>query len=381
MLSESFVSEERLFNGERLHYIEVAEAKGRLRLPLEHAIDAALKIQKQADSAGLPIKLFLSGGIDSEAMARAFIQAQVPFTAVIGRYNQDMNQHDYETAILFCQSHDIAIQFVDVDVYQFLEEEGHLHYGREFACRSPQLAVYMHMLDQVQGFPVLAGNPIFPILQGNVETIKEGILSGNVTLERVMGLSDQTQAAMLRYFERSERAGQPFFFQSSTELMMSFLKLPSTIQALVREEKVYNYQIKCYSYQEGGFAVEPRADKYTGFEKYREDYDKKLNTQHGKGFDEKFRRPLEVMNPLLVEKTQLSIPSEVMQKILEEALLQTQPQSFNRRRALIKMMMISFGVLSPLPSWALSCCCDYANNLGCIITSPAGCKAHLATCY
>ncbi|AGH94258.1 hypothetical protein [Pseudobdellovibrio exovorus] len=376
-----FVSEERTLNGERIHYIEVAEARGRLSTPLQHAVEAALKIQQQAEIARLPIKLFLSGGIDSEAMARAFLAARVPFTAVIARYNQDMNFHDYETAIPFCEQFGIKIEFIDIDVYQFLEKEEHLAYGHELGCRSPQLAVYMHILDQVDGFPVLAGNPIFPILNGGAEQIKQGIQTGRLLLERVMGLSDQTQASLLRYFEKRQRRGEPFFFQSSSALIMSFLKLQSTIQEIVREEKTYTYQMKCRAYRDGGFDVEPRADKYTGFEKYREEYDKRLNTQYGKGFDRKFREPLEKMNPLLTEKTQLPVPSEVIELIFAETIRMTRPNELNRRRALLQMMMISVGVLSPLPAWALSCCCDYANNLGCIITSPAGCKAHLATCY
>ena len=62
-------------------------------------------------------------------------------------------------------------------------------------------------------------------------------------------------------------------------------------------ESQYTYLEKCKSYQQAGFDVKPRADKFTGFELIRKYYDEKYNTQHGVTFDRLFRKPLEEKFP------------------------------------------------------------------------------------
>ncbi|AGH94259.1 hypothetical protein A11Q_39 [Pseudobdellovibrio exovorus JSS] len=370
---ESLLSESRILNGEKIHSIEVAKVFADLSSPIEHAMTKAKEIARTAWANNLEIKLFLSGGIDSEAMARAFLAAGIPFVAVIGRYNQNMNEHDYVTAISFCDQFHIPMQFLDVDVYQFLEDEGHLAYGHELGCRSPQLAVYMYMLDQIEGFPVLAGNPIFPILKNSGSELRKELSTGSFEMERVVGLSDQTQAVLFRYFEKRQRLGVPFFFQSCAELMMSFLNLESTIEAMTSGRKNYSYEMKCRAYRDGGFDVEPRADKYTGFEKYREEYDKRLNTQYGKGFDQKFRQPLEMLNPLLAEKIYLPLPAQVTEKLFRKlSSLFKSDANMSRRGILAGVAAAAFGLLIPLPANALMwCCCSDGN---CFSTTPKMCK-------
>ena len=59
----------------------------------------------------------------------------------------------------------------------------------------------------------------------------------------------------------------------------------------------YNYSAKCAIYKDHGFAVAPRVDKFTGFEKVRFYYDLAFGTGWGTGFDKAFRKPMEIMNP------------------------------------------------------------------------------------
>jgi hypothetical protein len=63
--------------------------------------------------------LALSGGIDSEAMARVFMEADIPFQAVTWRYNTYANIHDIKFAQTFCKTHNIELTIIDVDLNQF----------------------------------------------------------------------------------------------------------------------------------------------------------------------------------------------------------------------------------------------------------------------
>lgn len=50
---------------------------------------------------GLPIYVFYSGGIDSEAVLLSFVRAGIPVTAVVIEYENDLNRYDIEFAHAF----------------------------------------------------------------------------------------------------------------------------------------------------------------------------------------------------------------------------------------------------------------------------------------
>lgn len=330
------------------------------------------------------MKLFLSGGIDSEAMARSFLAAGTPFTAVIGRYNRTMNGHDYGTAVSFCRENKIEIEYVDVDVYDFLEAGRHLVYGRELGCRSPQIAVHLHLLDQVSGFPVLAGNPVYGAPKDPQDILRRE--SQPLELGQITGLPGQTHSVYLRYFEKRGRAGEAFFFQSSPELLFSFLCLDEALSAMAAGEQTHDYAMKCRLYRSGGFTVEPRTDKFTGFEKYRAEYDRRMNTAHGTGFNERFRRPLEILTPELPQRTLLPLPPQIAEGLIRKIQFAS-PSSvdlasgLSRRRILTGAWAAAAtafaGWLLPLPAQALAC---YPSCMSSFIGSPKQCQAAMQSC-
>lgn len=318
---DKLISEQREINGNTTHLIEFKEARLSLKQPIQHAVDHAKAIAKLANKNNLPIKLFLSGGIDSEAMAEAFLHAKVKFEVVIGRYNGDMNYFDYKDAVTFCENHNLKIEFIDIDVFNFLESGGALKYAKELGCRSPQLAVHLHLLDQVSGYCVLAGNPIFPVFRNSSDDLITELQNGKLSIHDVWGAPNQTQSVYLRFLEKRGRLGQPFFFQSSPELCMSFLFLDEIVSLMAAGIKTHDYQMKCQMYKLGGFLALPRKDKYTGFEKYRADYDKKMQTAHGIGFDLCFRKPLEKMNPNFPLKVSFILPAQIKNKLIQNITL------------------------------------------------------------
>jgi hypothetical protein len=71
----------------------------------------------------------------------------------------------------------------------------------------------------------------------------------------------------------------------------------------------YTYFEKCKSYNEAGFKITPRENKFTGFELVRKHYDNICKTEFGIGFDQLFRKPLEEAFPFPDEYYQV-IPNE-----------------------------------------------------------------------
>lgn len=232
------------------------------------------------------ITLCLSGGIDSQCMAIAFSIAKIPFRAVFLRFKNELNAFDIKTNVDWCQQNQIIYDFIDLDIIDFFETGKYYDVAKRYFCQSPQIAAHLWMLDNIDGVPCLAGNPIAPIWRNNGWFF--------------VGLPGELHSTYFKYFSICERPGLPWFFLYSPELIASFLK-PQCMQVFV-EKKVnntsdYTYLVKCNQYASSDFLVYPRESKFTGFELVRKYYDEKYNNSHGQQFDLMYRKPLQELFP------------------------------------------------------------------------------------
>ena len=72
-----------------------------------------------AASTDKPLYVFLSGGIDSEMVARAFLDNGIPFNAITLKHKQGTNRHDTRWADEFCKTHNITQEILELDTDQF----------------------------------------------------------------------------------------------------------------------------------------------------------------------------------------------------------------------------------------------------------------------
>ena len=235
--------------------------------------------------------LCLSGGVDSEAMALAFMAARVPFKVAIMRFPNDWNQFDIKHAISFCEDHKLEYQFYDFNVFRFLGSRQHKRIAYKYQCISPQLCCHIAFISKLSGTPVLAWNSP-PILKINGR--------------REICLPNYQYFSYMRFFEISRRPGIPFFFAYSPELVYSFIRLPAFqkfFERLLKSPGDYHqdYRDKCSLYRVGGFGITPKPEKLTGFELVKLYYDKKTGVEcsfdrfYRKPFQEKIRTPREVI--------------------------------------------------------------------------------------
>jgi len=208
----------------------------------------------------------------------------VPFTVVFMRFKDNLNAFDIFSNVQFCEDKNIAYEYVDLDVVDFFESGKYKAIAEKYECQSPQIATHLWLLEQVQGLPVLGGNPIAPIWKGDRWFY--------------IGLPGELHSTYFKFFLINERPGIPWFFLYSPELIASFFLLPCMndfVNKKVLNEADYSYQKKCDAYNEGGFSITPRQNKFTGFELLRQHYDQLDNKTYGQAFDLRFRAPLEAM--------------------------------------------------------------------------------------
>lgn len=248
-------------------------------LPLDAAISAVYDIAATYDP---PYNLFASGGVDSQAMIYAWLRSGVKFNVVSIKYD-NQNRHDLKTLFEFGVEHGIKINFINFDLYHFLDTEFD-SYARKYECSSPQICTYMKFSELVTGTSIYSGNFIQPNITKEIIPLTWPVLG----LER---------------FSKGKPI-VPFFFLHTPELARSFLFKKQTID---RDP----YLVKCQLYQEFGFPVIPQLEKYTGFEIIKGEIDnrtdlitnfdrlKYVNKPSKRIFDIKYRYPYEDLYPNL----------------------------------------------------------------------------------
>lgn len=196
-----------------------------------------------------PYTLYLSGGVDSQAMLYAWHISGVPFDTFSAVYHDSLNSHDIVTLQQFCQDHSINVNYHDFDVEKFLQQE-HEYYANRYRCGSPQITTFMKLADLTQSGTV--------------------IMSGNFILDKYTGIPDRNNFSLYHYGIASGKSIVPWFFLETCEIAYAFQKSKSIRNSNKSQD---SYQRKVATYQVHGFPVIPQETKFNGFEKIKEKYD------------------------------------------------------------------------------------------------------------
>ncbi|MBC85736.1 MAG: hypothetical protein CL677_01045 [Bdellovibrionaceae bacterium] len=250
--------------------------KRRPESPFKEAVRCAKNIGENHSS----LKLCLSGGMDSEAMALAFLEAGIPFSVAIMKLSENLNHYDIEHAVDFCDEHQVNYEFVEIDPFTFLEKDLHLQYDKEFLTLSPERSIHLHFLEKVTGVPVIAGQPL---------------QIHKVTAHPTVNSRDARYWYFHRYLKESNRFGIPDFHFYSPEFLLSFMFRQKEVLDFSGTSPVFSeraFQSKRNSYVEGGFPLRERAArvaKWHGFEGLRDE----INRRYGDCYFQKnYREPM-----------------------------------------------------------------------------------------
>lgn len=321
---------------------------------------AARQIYQKSLELGLPIQICISGGIDSEATAEAFLAEGIPFQTITMRFNDGWNDFDIAPAIEFCKLHNLDQKFYDLDIIRFLETDLYLEYAHKYNCNSYQLCAHLWLLDQLEGIPVLGGQqflPIFKLINGKIEASA----AGQIDLLKVIGLSGHRHMSYYRYAKKNNRFLVSEFMQYTPELVMAFLRLPMYQEFISRGTDLENvnltYTQKCLWYEQAGFKAKAKQAKFTGFEKLQNYYAAKFDKTWA--INDLFRLPLEAKIP--DKKTFVKIPHFAeLTSLLPQILQQQTASSLNRRSffsSSLKLLGLA-GVTLFVPQIVWACCAD-----------------------
>lgn len=95
--------------------------------------------------------LYLSGGMDSELLANAFLEKNIKFQTVIFEYvdknKKITNLHDVSYAYTYCKKHGIIPDILQIDIDELWDSENFKKLALDLQYTSPHIATYAHMVE------------------------------------------------------------------------------------------------------------------------------------------------------------------------------------------------------------------------------------------
>lgn len=223
---------------------------------------AASLVGVKAREANLPIFAYMSGGQDSEVMARSFLAAKVPFVACILRYEDNKNEHDIRNAISFCQKNNVQQMFVDMNISRFIKTE-YVRLANKYECPNLSIISQVWCIENLEPhFPALGG--------GDIELMRcRDNAAWNYDLYRK---ESTISLAPIKALKAMNRGGATRFLSYTPEQMYSYIMHPN-LQFVIKNERSFatwwEREWKSVVYHEQWLDMEPR-QKYDGFEKVPE---------------------------------------------------------------------------------------------------------------
>lgn len=121
-----------------------------LRFPAE-CVNTARQI-RDAVPAELGITVMLSGGKDSEVVARSFRRAGIPFRAAIQVYANDLNGYEARHAIRYCEAEKVPYRVYEgFDIDAFYRSDEALDWAETFQCVAPPVLPNLLLIDKLDG--------------------------------------------------------------------------------------------------------------------------------------------------------------------------------------------------------------------------------------
>ena len=236
----------------------------------EEHIRAAKLIRASTDK---PICIMMSGGMDAELAAAAFIEAGIEFSVATLEFNDPYrNSHETICAKKFCERFGIEQTMYELDLDDFLEDA--LDYAKQSRIFEGFRATKFWLADQIvaKGYYPIIGQGELYMLRGSEmeETYKADLFKVRNEYEddKWYLVEKESVFGWNKHFLSNDIEGCPAFFQYTPEQMYSFLLDPTTISLVNQSEIKTNEFYKMVQYSSAFDIITDDRDVYGGLENY-----------------------------------------------------------------------------------------------------------------
>jgi hypothetical protein len=178
------------------------------------------------------IALFLSGGTDSEIVARNFVDIGIKPKCFVIKFKDDYNSSDVNEAIDLAAELDLDLSIIDFDVKDFLYSGEATEFGRELQCTQITYLMVYHSIKKI-GMPAVMGGEVF--LKRNINTDPSTWF---------YCIRENEDASAMRFSLKFNLPLVNEYFSYTPELLLYYLEDPD-ITTLVTTK--YNYKLTSVS--------------------------------------------------------------------------------------------------------------------------------------
>jgi hypothetical protein len=220
----------------------------------EECLSTASHIRNSTDR---PLMVSMSGGIDAEVAAMSFIEAGIQIEAFTIRHAHGTNEHDISYAIKFCKKYGIKHTIIDVDINKFMEKDFMKYIEMGFRGWDVFRFFQLFVTDTIEqmGYSAILGGGEQVYINNNSE----------VSLQYVC-----SSVNIFEWCRKNNTTHFPYFFQTTPEIMLSYITHPYIDKALTEPErfpnKFENYSIEKIMVYHQEWPNLERREKFTGYE-------------------------------------------------------------------------------------------------------------------
>jgi len=195
-----------------------------------------LELRRTADSIyqefGKDLVVFLSGGTDSEIVAKNFVSIGVRPKCVTIQFKDDFNQGDVYNAKNIANDLGLDLEIIDFDILDFYKSGEATLFGKELQCTQiTYLMVYYNILKLAA--PAVMGGEV--------------LLSRNVTKDSsywYYTFRENEDASAMRFTNKYQIPLVNEYFSYTPELMLYYLENPEIVSLVSNR---YNYKLTSVS--------------------------------------------------------------------------------------------------------------------------------------
>ena len=177
------------------------------------------------ESFNEPFDLCLSGGIDSEVIARVFKDLGIKHNTFIFKFENDHNVKDVTNAVCLCKNLNIKYQIIDFELEKFFNNEAH-YYAEKSMCAKAARLPRLKWIEMLDNIPVFGdGEPYWIRDKGGDYSKKSNWY---------FHLSEEGYAGSM-YSRQINRTVISDWYEYTPEVLTSFYELPY-LKSLINDE-------------------------------------------------------------------------------------------------------------------------------------------------
>lgn len=209
---------------------------------------------------GKDAAIFLSGGVDSEIIARTFVKLGLDFEPFFIRFADGLNLHEKHYVDIFAKQTGKKVNYIDVDLYKWCDHDlGFKNYMKTY-----------HTWDLATPLQIWAREQIpksFSVISGNYEPhLFKWQLDESLKLEWAHFFEESPFMARMKHCMDKEFNDYPFFYLYRPELYAAYSMDPIVMKMIENPFKLSLASTKKLM-MEYYFPEMPVRNKFTGFEK------------------------------------------------------------------------------------------------------------------